>query len=881
MKAMIGSVWANLRGPIGRRWCQWMGHGAIVLLVGVFLLPALRRNPESVHAYFAGVPAPLRAIAILATTTAVACFLFRLLGPRLTHIRSRIAWRHPPLWSAWVAAGAILCALDLTVGVGPADYTPSVRDWAMYGAGSVLLAAVARQLTQPPERQISEVTPTVTTSIDDLVGNWPTFENWLRSERPADDDLIGNRRVARRLAEYLNTRGGTVGLVGPFGSGKSSVVAWLKDEVIRSRRPGQPVVWFAEQSCWGFEDSGSAVQQILARALEAVGREADCFSLRSLPETYRKTFAAGGDWLRTLADLALGSSDPHEQFRQLADVLEATDARLVVVVEDLDRTPTGRFDRQEVQALLQRLRGVSNRISFVLASGQTQARDIDFAKLCDHIEILRDFDATRVTALISAVRNRCLDQSAFPHVPAVSLDQSRWNASALWSLSGCDIVTLPESAARLLRTPRALKHALRRTYRAWEVLHGEVDFDHLLAVNVLRHGAPEAFDFLLRHWDQLHVAPRSEALRDTLPRVRDRLTAEWQIVSGRADWDTRAAMALLTEVLPSLGEYLGTQRGTRECNPAQGIGHRRYWLRVVSEEIDLDEVRDQVILRDIADWRESRDATSPLLDGLRFGGDYVGVWEHFAHRTFGTDPSLVLVLADQVFERCRNQRGARTLGWDGLPNPDRPVLPETAFTAIWRYANRNVTHDDVSRDWLENQVRLAMPASLSLVNDLYYWASHRLGILAAGDRAVIRRVVCQLAREQLLTADDLLRVIHPGTVYCVYQLVFPPDADDGPSENRGLPGWAWLGPVLLESLRAHPARFAAEIGHLVAVSQHTSPGVRTYELDRALLAGFFTDSADEVVVLLASAREHFTGEDRQFLDQLARSADSYNEGSED
>ncbi len=248
MTAHIRLLWLWLRGPIGRRWCQWLGHGAIVLLAGGFLLPALRRNPESVHAYFAAVSAWQRSIAIFAAATAVACFLFRLHSPRLAHVRPRVVWRHPPLWSAWVAAGAFLCALDLTVGIGPADFTPSVRDWAVYGVGSVLLAAFGRRLTQPPERQASAVTPATTTSLDDLIGDWPTFERWLRSERPADDDLIGNRRVARRLAEYLNTRGGTVGLVGPFGSGKSSVVAWLKDEVIRTRRPKQPEVWFAEQS---------------------------------------------------------------------------------------------------------------------------------------------------------------------------------------------------------------------------------------------------------------------------------------------------------------------------------------------------------------------------------------------------------------------------------------------------------------------------------------------------------------------------------------------------------------------------------------------------------------------------------------------------------
>lgn len=600
--------------------------------------------------------------------------------------------------------------------------------------------------------------------------------------------------------------------------------------------------------------------------MEAVEQRADCFSLRSLPEAYRKTFSAGGDWLRTLADLVLGSTDPLDQFRHLSETLDSVNARLVLVIEDLDRTTSSRFDRQEVLALLQRLRASSSRISFVLATGQTSARDIDFAKLCDHIEILRAFDAGMVSTLMGAVRSHCLNE--FPHL-VTSRDGNPWLRSRYMLLSRLDIVVLPDAAALLLSTPRALKHALRRSYLAWQVLHGEVDFDHLLAVNVLRSGAPEAFDFLLRHWHRFHDAPGGllQGEHDHIARIRERLTAEWRRVTKDVEWDVRACQAILVYLLPPIGEYLGERRGI-EQQRLQGIDYQRYWLRIVNEEIGPHEVRDQIVLQDIADWRASPRMASPLIEGLFASEEYVGMWEHFAPGLFGHTPGLILELAEQLLARFRTPRGAR------LASAAGHFELHAAFAVAWRYAHRNVLRDDTSRDWLERQVRAAMPSSLALVNDLYYyWASVEGGIVRPEDRAHIRRIIHELARGQLRSGRDLLSLSHPELAYGVHNLVFPDDSNAEPSELRGLPHWDWLGPVALDALRANPARFAREVGLLISNSRRgEQPWISLHEVDRKLLEGFFNSAATEVMDLLASARESFVGADRDFLDQLVRSA---------
>jgi hypothetical protein len=441
-------------------------------------------------------------------------------------------------------------------------------------------------------------------------------------------------------------------------------------------------------------------------------------------------------------------------------------------------------------------------------------------------------------------------------------------------LARYDHVSPAEAAARLLRTPRALKHSLRRTYRAWEILAGEVDFDHLLAVNVLRHGAPEAFDFLLRHWEQLQDDPRTWATdRDRLPRVRERLTAEWQRVTREVDWDVRAAQAILLFLLPTAGQYLGEQHGI-DRGRAQGICHHRYWRRVINEELDQAEEQDQTVLRDMADWLATRNPAAALIDGLSTREDYVAVWEHHAPAVFGHDGAISLQLAEQVLARHRNPRGARTPGQRPHPIFGDAVLPDAAFGGVWRYANRRVEKNDASREWLERQIRLAMPVSLSLVNDLYYyWASPRSGIVRTEDRPRVRRLIHELAREHLQSGDDLIRLSHPELPYGGYQLVFPPDSDDGPSELRGEAHWAWLGPALLDALRREPRLFAQQVGHLVSESRRGEyPGAEIAFVVPERLAAFFGESGGEVIRLLAEERDRSDGQARQFLDQLVRSA---------
>ena len=848
-----------------QHWVHWLLTLTLVVIIGVWLLPYLRSQPESIHAFFNGLARWQRNACVFLLCLAFAFTMFNVLSPRLRHLQH--IFTHPPRWLAWILGIVFLGVLDLTLRLSPQGYVASLWDWLEYAGVPIILVCAYRWLTPPQSDSFGKIRLKSSASPVSSGVDWKTLEAWLASDAPAEFDFLENYSVAKRLKALLDAGTRSIGLVGPFGSGKSSVVEWV-GSLADSNKATQPMLIFSRHSCWGFDTSASANHRMLTGGIAKVAAFIDTFDIRSLPDSYRQSFSLVGEWLDKTFKVVVKQREPIEQFSVLSACLREINARLVFVVEDLDRTDSRTFDIQEVLGLLQQLKEFDN-LSFILTGGLTARRRIDYSKLCDHIEYLKPIDFVDASRMVCLVRERCLNRAEFPHEILTSPDDNEWKAERWVLLIDRDRIWPPEAVARLLNTPRAVRYALGSTYRAWKSLFGEVDWDHLLAINVLRYAAPEAFSFVLRNWGRIKDRPAND--ERNAEQIRHRLQDDWQSSVRDVDWDARAALALVNVILPVSSTWMGGDELNRD-ERLQGVHLERYWLRAINEVCDHND-RDQVVARDILKWCDSPASDSELVTRLCTSGSYSEVWEHLApwywkmpiREMSAPSPQAIsnagryLLLCEQVLSRICKEHGSAA------------SMESQGFLSVWRRATHCVPRTESNRSWLEARITEAMSLSLALVNDLFhYWCSARYWILTDENRNEVRRHVLRLSKQILTDPAHLCKVIHPTRHYTIYQLIAAPGIDDKPTVHSDVESWKWFAPVVLEALKSGSKAMASEVCCLLAADQggtETKASVNT-----RILFEFFEGIASQVLDELARIEPTIDGEDCKSLSNMIQSA---------
>ncbi|NLE38597.1 MAG: hypothetical protein GX621_11280 [Pirellulaceae bacterium] len=277
----------------------------------------------------------------------------------------------------WAIAASALMAAGLLV-------------WLSHTISSVLIKRIHETRCTSSSTNTNPDSPHSSAGLDSIAGDWSALKKWIAKESPIShhsEDLFGRTALVRRLAQRLLLpfeQGVTIGLIGSYGSGKTSVIRLVQEEVASQRKIAALNVMFCNIDCWGFVDSGIALQYVLERVLEELSKHVDCLALNHLPESYRSLLAGSGGWCASLATF-LKDSDPQAQLCRLTPILRAMNARLVLVVEELDRPQSSHFDPQDMEATLYRLKQVPG-VSFILAGSKDAKYRIAFTKLCDHIE---------------------------------------------------------------------------------------------------------------------------------------------------------------------------------------------------------------------------------------------------------------------------------------------------------------------------------------------------------------------------------------------------------------------------------------------------------------------------------------------------------------
>jgi hypothetical protein len=210
--------------------------------------------------------------------------------------------------------------------------------------------------------------------------------HWVINESPINDsvfDHFSHDIQAKRIASLiLHDAPASIGIVGPFGSGKSCLINLLIKHLSNDILQRSVL---CKIDGWG-RASGSISNHILAMAIEKVSHHVDCLSILSLPENYRQAIGevkapAGA----ILAALLKVSHDPIAQLIKLDNLLSVAQLRLVIILEDLDRNVSDKSLKEEIPSLLDRLHNLHH-VTFILAIGTEKNYSNILARICDYME---------------------------------------------------------------------------------------------------------------------------------------------------------------------------------------------------------------------------------------------------------------------------------------------------------------------------------------------------------------------------------------------------------------------------------------------------------------------------------------------------------------
>lgn len=339
-----------------------------------------------------------------------------------------------------------------------------------------------------------------------------------RPDRPittAGEDTLGRGEFVRRLARALVTPAGrasgvVVGLTGPWGSGKSSILNLLETE-IKTAHESAVVVRFDPWLVSGRDDiitqffaellatiktvgtnnpqTGKVAAQLTGRLTKYAANLAPATALLGLPiPGLREALKAVGEALDRTESLAA-------QHKDLKACLEGVEVPIVVLIDELDRV-----EDAEVRAVAQLVRAVADfpGISYLLAYDRDRVVEALGAGAADEREARGNAYLEKIVQLelplpvtltgeIMALVIAELEAAA----PAGLLPVGWRNDPRFDQL-------VATAAGTLLATPRDIRRVCGMYAALAPMVAGEVDWADLLGFIILRAKAPEVIEAIRR-----------------------------------------------------------------------------------------------------------------------------------------------------------------------------------------------------------------------------------------------------------------------------------------------------------------------------------------------------------------------------------------------
>lgn len=419
-----------------------------------------------------------------------------------------------------------------------------------------------------------------------------------------------------------------------------------------------------------------------------------------------------------------------------------------------------------------------------------------------------------------------------------------------------------EDLYELAKTPRALKNILRHILLDWDNLHGEIDFDHLLVARFLKMSAPEAVDFISENIDDLRKLSNDE--ESSLKDHTEQLDEIWKEIYEDATWDRKVVYRLIKFLFPYWDEdkkSFEKKRGLITPVLPQGVQNSfpiDYWNRINLTEIEIDELRDQSILKPMVDWKKDRKDLK-LIEALSEKNpdpemlakfSQFGQYADFEYEILNGED--LRAIASSVFERVIRKYGisANQNEFGGIDS-------------LWRLSTKKPISKDSHLKWVSEEVSKALHYSLRFANDLYYfWKYLEPHDPSPGEFLSLRTHILNKAKE-IFGYDPLkyLSILDPNYAPCTYHfcILFSQEKEGGtgfyPEE------WIWFADLLVRAGNIDPQIMIPQIAPLM-ITENWHINYHTYTYEKERIEKMFQDSILKLMKIMSKSIDESAFDDR-------------------
>lgn len=409
-----------------------------------------------------------------------------------------------------------------------------------------------------------------------------------------EEDLLHRRNFAKRLGKSLldmkTNDGYCIGLFGPWGSGKSSVINMVLEEIntLSSGKECAPIIMYFNP--WNFSSSEQLLRQYFLmlskqfatrtnQKLQTIGEEIKKYAgmLDGLGDI-GKAIGAGGELLADIINrnsIAYNSSIS-EQKELLIEKLKGIEQNVIIVIDDIDR-----LSNEEIKLIFQLVNAVARfphtiyLLSFdkeIVARALTEVQQYDGERYLEKI--------IQIPIEIPQISNDYLWEALFSKLTellishkGIVFEQTYWGK------------IFSDGISNYIYNIRDIIRLINVLSIKMDMIGNEVNFADLVAITVIELNIPELYKWIKENKSRLVGGPAELMKWNTKEEVEKENFREMEALAGE---EAEKYISFLKILFPYYNSKTGLGRNYRETEllRKRRIGHIDIFDRYFSLEMD-------------------------------------------------------------------------------------------------------------------------------------------------------------------------------------------------------------------------------------------------------------------------------------------------------